>query len=246
MATKIEEWKWNLYLKRREVLMRDGIKKGLIKVYSEEFIETLRTVYYGGIPASILLLSRRHCSGRCYDSALLAAFGCCDDDFRLVDADIDGITLNPENVDEYKKANRDGNANKHYGNHCFLERTMSDGTVWVYDTTWGLVFEKSLYYRIEHPRITKINDKSATEAYIEYQDIKNADIEKDKYILPALLPLIEAVTSKENGLYKEALQREIELFKQTIGYQSVCEEVARDMEALGIRDEVWQFVKTAF
>lgn len=243
MATKIEEKKWMLYLKRREALMRYGFKKGLIKPYSEEFIESLRTVYYGGIPASILLLSKKTCNGKCYDRALLATFGCGDDDFQLVDADIDGITLNPKFVDEYKSTLQENNANEHYGNHCFLERTTKDGTVWVYDTTWGLVFEKNLYYEIEHPKVTKINDRKATEAYIEYQEIKNADIEKDKYVLPALLPLIEAVAETETGPYKKLLQIEIELFKQNIGYQAICEKVKQELDAL--RDKR-QYIKTAF
>lgn len=61
--------------------------------------------------------------------------------------------------------------------------------------------------------------------YIEYQDIKNADIERDKYALPLIMPMIEKIASNENGIYSEKLKQEIEEFKQRIDYKDICEEV---------------------
>lgn len=227
MATKLDKLKWQLYQTKSKVLLAYGIKNGLIKFYDEEFIERLRHVYYGGVAGSILLLSTYTCNRHCYDRALLATFGMGDDDFKLVDADIDGITLNPILKDKY--ANHD----EHYGNHCFVERTDKNGIVWVYDTTDGLVYEKNLYYKMERPKITQINDKQATLDYIEYKDIKNANIEHDKYGLPIILPNIEK--SVDRCLYKDRLRQEIEMFKQEINYDGICKEIHDDMVRLGMR-----------
>lgn len=65
MATKLEKMKWNLYLKKRKRIIVFGLKTGLIHTYEEELIENLRHVYYGGLPASIVLLCKRLCSGWC-------------------------------------------------------------------------------------------------------------------------------------------------------------------------------------
>ena len=230
MATMLENLKWQLYKKKREILIDYGIEKGLVHPYEVELIETLRNTYFGGVPASIILLSHKLTRGRCYDRALLACFGMGDDDFRMIDADIDGIKLKPKYIDEYREAISKGYTWDNYGNHCFVERTKKDGTVWVYDTTIGFVCEKNLYYKMENPKITKINDKQSVLNYFEYQDIKNADIEKDKYILPITMPNIEMIASVDDGMYKDILIYEIELFKEKIRYDDIVREVEEDMK----------------
>ena len=45
---------------------------------------------------------------------------------------------------------------------------MIDGTTWVYDTSVGLVFEKSLYYKMQNPKITKVNNRSTTLKFLYY------------------------------------------------------------------------------
>lgn len=234
MATVLENAKWKYYKLKRQMLFDYGIQNGLIYPYDSKFIESLRDIYFGGVPASILLLSRGYTSGRCYDCALLACFGMGDDDFRMVDANIDGLALNPVYIDEYNKIlEKCGEVIGNYKNHCFVERTKQDGTVWVYDTTLGIVCDKDLYYQIENPVITKINDKQSVLDYFEYQDIKNADIEKDKEILPIVLPNIEAMVVTDNGVYKNILKYELELFKKKIGYDSIVLELEKDMKEKG-------------
>jgi len=220
MVTKLDKIKWELWKKKNELLIRYGASRVLVRKYEDELIENLRHVYYGGIPASIILLCPTLCEGRCYDRALLMTLGFGDDAFKLVDADVDMIALDPRYIDA---------ANEHYANHCFAERTMKDGMTWVYDTTLGFICEKNLYYIIQHPRITKINEKAETIAFCEYRDIKNADIERDKYALPITLPNLEAiVASEERGLYVERLRYELELFKEQIGYDDICRELEED------------------
>ncbi len=234
MATKLDELKWKQYLKKRKKLYIYGAKNGLIHDYEQELIENLRHVYYGGIPASILLLCNRACNGYCYDRALLICHGFEDDEFKIVDADIDGIALNPIIIDKYNKAIENGNSWNHYANHCFVERTKKDGTTWVYDTSIGLVFEKNLYYELQNPIITKINDKQATLDYFEYQDVKNADIEKDKYVIPLILPNIEAAAEYDDDWYSQALKEEIKRFKKEINYDAIVKEIEEDMKRKGL------------
>ena len=228
MATKTEKLKWSIWKKRTVLLTSYGIKTGRIHSYEKELIENLRHVYYGGIPASILLLCEEVCNGFCYDRGVLVTLGFSDDDFRVVDADIDGIKLNPKYIDKNRE-----NQDPHYASHCFAERTKSDGTTWVYDTSMGLVIEKDLYYKMENPQITKINSKQETLNFCEYQDIKNSNINKDKYVLPLILPNIEYIASISSGIYHEELRQEIDLFKEKLDYDGICTEIQEDMIAKG-------------
>ena len=57
MATRIQKMKWDLHCKKEKMLLIYGLKNGLITLYDDELIEKLRNIYYGGIPASIILLS---------------------------------------------------------------------------------------------------------------------------------------------------------------------------------------------
>ena len=217
MATKLDHFKWKLYKKKRSVLCDFGILFGLIKPYDEQLIEKLRDVYYGGIPASVCLLSERGVSHHCYDRALLLAHAFKDEKFRMVDADVDGIVLNPKNIDYYENV-------LHYGNHCFIEKEDEKGMVWVYDTTNMLIYEKNLYYAIQRPKITMINEKEAVLNYCEFVDVENANLENDKYAATLLLPLIEKQIEGQK-IYKEELVREIQLYKEKINYESLCSEL---------------------
>ena len=224
MANKKDYLRWNLFLKKQYLIFKYGLKNGLIHSYEADFIENLRKVYYGGIPASIMLLCVSMCNGLCYDRGLLATFGFGDDDFNLVDADIDVINLNPLYINR---------TDPHYGNHCFVERIKKDGSVWVYDTTYGLVFEKNLYYRLQKPQVTARWTREETINFVEYQDIKNASIERDKYAIPLILPTYEYFATSFDEIYGDALREEIEIFKKDIGYEEICEELNQDMERHG-------------
>lgn len=230
MATKVDKLKWELYKKKKRMLMLWGIKNGFIFSYNERLIENLRNVYYGGIPGSVLLLCDSLCQGHCYDRSVLVTLGFEDDDFNIIKAGIDGIKLNPKYIDQYKEY-----PNIAYDSHSIAERILSDGSRWIYDTSVGLVFEKRLYWLIQRLDVRKINDKQATLDYIEYQDIKNADIDSDKYVLPLVLPMIERIIDNTIGLYDEVIKREIVLLKERIGYDSICQEIDEDMKSKGIR-----------
>ena len=226
MATKLEQLKWKLHKKKYDILFDYGVKHGLIRQYDNQLIENLRHVYYGGFPASILLLHGKLSRGHCYDRGTLITLGFGDDDFQVVDADVDSLKLNPQLVDEC----RYNNLSEHYPNHCFAERILKDGRTLVYDTSLGLVFDKKLYYRLENPKITKINDKETTLEFLYYDSQRDSNIETDKYTLPFLLPTIERNLEPIQLLYSEQLKEEIELFKKEINYESICEEVQNEIK----------------
>lgn len=231
MATRLENLKWKLYLMKRDILFEYGIRTGLIQMYDNELIKNLRHVYCGGLPASILLLHRDLSNGRCYDRGPLIALGFLDDDFRVVDADIDSLRLNPKYIDEYRK----GLTSEYFPNHCFAERAKKDGSTWVYDTSLGLVFEKNFYYQLEHPIITKVNDRETTLNFL-YEDFqRESDIEKDKDILPIVLPIIENSKEAVQPFYLENLQQEIEILKQELNYDEIYNEMKNDMLMRGFR-----------
>ena len=229
MATELEQLKWKLHKKKYDILFDYGVKHGLIRSYDNQLIENLRHIYYGGLPASILLLHGKLSNGYCYDRGTLITLGFGNDDFQVVDSDIDSLKLNPQFIDEY----RYNNLSEHYPNHCFAERTTSDGITWVYDTSVGLVFEKSLYYKMQNPKITKVNNRSTTLKFLYYDFQRDADIERDKYALPLILHNIEACMYPTQPFYLEQLKKEIEILKSEIGYDDVCKEMKEDMKRKG-------------
>lgn len=66
MAIKLQEIKWTLHNYKVKKLLIQGLKSGYITPYDDNLIEKLRNIYYGGIPASIILLSTGMSNGRCY------------------------------------------------------------------------------------------------------------------------------------------------------------------------------------
>ena len=115
-----------------------GFQTEKIQPYDEKLIEKLRTVYEGS---------------SCFHSFIVAWYvkwALLDEDIQFVYATIDGIRLNP-------KLEQD---NPMYAAYCFLEQTTKDGRHIIYDTSMGLVIDKSLYWLLEHPKVRKINSKA--------------------------------------------------------------------------------------
>ena len=232
MVTKIREMKWKLHEYKSKQLLLWGLKKGYIQPYDDELIEKLRNIYYGGIPASILLLSDGMSNGYCYDRALLLSQAFLDeeDDVQLVYASIDSLRLNP-------KIN---NKDPMFADHCIVERTTKDGDHIIYDTSSGFAYDKKLYWLMEHPKIRKINNKRSIIEFVKSEEQHHPeDIERDKYASPLILPMIEMTYGRQTEMYSsiglELLQREIDLFKKAIDYDAVCEEIDEDMKKLGLK-----------
>ena len=233
MSTKYQELKWKLFQKKSRALLIYGLKKGYIAPYDEELIEKLRTIYHGGIPASILLLSNGMSNGHCYDRALLMsrAFLDTEDDVNLIYASIDSIKLNPLYI-------KDDDEN--YADHCFVERITKEGYHIIYDTSTGLMYDKEMYWKMEKPKIRQINNKQSIINFIKEDNmIYPEDIDRDKYAAPLILPMIEMTYNRPGEMYAATkinlLQREIEFFKQQINYDEVCKEIDEDMKRVGLK-----------
>ena len=233
MTLKLQEIKWNLHNYKSRQLLLWGLKNGYIAPYDDKFIKKLRNIYIGGIPASILLLSDGMSNGFCYDRALLMsrAFLDDEDDVQLVYAAIDSLKLNPQLVDKDDPL---------YADHCFVERITKDGKHLIYDTSSGLVYDKKLYWLMEHPRIREINKKSSLIEFVKSDEYYHPeDIERDKYASPLILPMIEMTYGRPTEMYSQLginlLQREIEHFKKVINYDGVCKEIDDDMKRVRLK-----------
>lgn len=223
---RIQKLKWELQKKKFKMLLLWGLRHGYIFPYDDELIIKLRNIYYGGIPASIILLSNGMSNGHCYDRALLMsqAFLDSEDDVKLLYASIDSLRLNPDYI-------RD---NPMYADHCFVERTTKDGRHLIYDTSCGFIFDKKIYWLMENPKIRKINDKDAIKKFLD-EDCEKCtfNLENDKYVAPLILPMIESTFGRPTEMYSvkgiELLQREIEHYKNKIKYSDVVKEIEEDM-----------------
>ena len=232
MATKLQKMKWDLHQKKHRLLLLWGLKNGFIAPYDDELIEKLRKVYYGGIPASVILLSNGMTNGHCYDRALLMSRAFLDDegDVKLLYASIDSLKLNPRYIRK----------DPMYADHCIVERTTADGRKLIYDTSCGFVFDKDLYWLMERPNVRHSNGKDKIRQFVEEdEEYCPEDIDRDKYALPLILPFIEMTYGRPTEMYSlngiELLQREIEHYKKLIDYEAVCQEIDEDMKRLGIR-----------
>lgn len=213
----MQEKEWKIYCEKSDALLIEGLEKGLISLYDDKLIEKLRNIYYGGVPASIILLSDAMTNGYCYDRAFLLAraFLDTDDDINLIYATVDSLRLNPEYICD----------DSLYADHCIVSRTTKDGRCLIYDTSTGFVYDKEMYWLIENPKIRKIDNKESIRKFLLEEEKINPNCTKsDKYVAEIILPMLEAKALKEDEMYSakgiELLQREIEHYKQEIGYSA--------------------------
>ncbi|MBR5621095.1 hypothetical protein IKW75_01260 [Candidatus Saccharibacteria bacterium] len=183
---------------------------GYILPYDEELIKKLRNIYYGGVPASIILLCRAITDGMCYDRALLMsrAFLNDSDDVKLVYAKMADLKFNPI----YKN---------HDGDHCVVERITENGKHFIYDTSMGFVYAKWIYWLINFPRIRLVRHKDEIIEFLKNEESsvyseESIYVDRD-FALGLIIPSIEMTYGGEGELYSllsiELLQREVEFFK---------------------------------
>lgn len=60
--------------------------------------------------------------------------------------------------------------------------------------------------------------------FCDFVDVENADVERDKYIAPLLLPTIEKSISRQK-IYRKELEKELLLYKKEIDYDTLCLEM---------------------
>lgn len=214
MENTQERKKWEQHQLKQHKIFKEGILNNKIIPYDLNLIQRLRTVYFENIPASIWLLCGAKCDHCCYDLAILITLGFGDDDFLLIDANVDSIALNPSIVGEISK-NKQQNIN--YANHRIALRKCIDGSLWVYDTSRGLVFDRQLYFELENPQVTAVIKKQDVLDASAYKALKNTTIDIEE----AYKNLEEFEQfAQDETLYKSELKTEIELFKIHLEYLS--------------------------
>lgn len=234
--SKLDEIRWEIYKYKSKKLLLWGLRNHYIFPYTDELLEKLRTIYYGGLPASIILLSNSLSNGHCYDRALLLsqAFIDTDDDVNLIYADVDSIRLNPLYKEQYQKEDPT------YSDHCFVERITKNDVHIIYDTSSGFIYGKEIYWKMEHPKIRKINDKNSIIEFVKSEQYYHPqNMESDKYVLPLIIPMIESTYGMKTEGYSlpglEMLQKEVNYFKEAINYDNICKEIDDDMKRLRMR-----------
>lgn len=234
--SKLDEIRWEIYKYKSKKLLLWGLRNNYIFPYTDELLKKLRTISYGGLPASIILLSNSLSNGYCYDRALLLsqAFIDTDDDVNLIYASVDSIRLNPQYKEKYQKED------PMYSDHCFVERITKNNVHIIYDTSSGFIYGKEIYWKMEHPKIRKVNDKKSIIEFIKSEQYYHPqNMESDKYVLPLIIPMIESTYGRVTEGYSlpglEMLQKEIKHFKEIINYDNICKEIDDYMKRLRMR-----------
>lgn len=193
-----------------------------IGTYDQALIEKLRFVYYGGMPASIILMVQPLCKGNCYDRASMLSLGL--DKFDLVWGSIMRLRSGPSIV-------ANGYSELEDSDHCWVE---SGG--WVYDTSHCLKYKKWFYYLIERPIVRRRKDQDWCRSQPYYQEMLEDSVKIDIGLLPIIVPLIEPHVKK--SVYGSRLESEFELFKDRINYHQIRDEFYSDMIAKGFKTVV--------
>lgn len=115
-----------------------------------------------------------------------------------------------------------------------MERTREDGTVWVYEPSFGLAYRKDIYDKIEHPVVCRTMSREEVLNSYEYNDILTEDIEITKYASFQLVPFYEACLTVSQQFHMDALRKELELYKKKVNYDAICQEEYSNMKRLGL------------
>ena len=205
------ELRWQKYLDKKKEIELYGISNNLIYPIEDEIIKRLRNVYDLGLRASILISSSILCNSFCMQRPLLLTLAVGDEDFNIIDFFCNGIILNPEYIGQ-----NNINTDDYFGIHRVFERIREDGSRWIYDTSYGLVFEKNLYYTLEVNKVDTIISKNEILRSAKYNDLKNRSFEESIKAWQVYEPVLGDLVNKETDFRKITLEREVALFREDI------------------------------
>ena len=215
MRNKLEKFE-----KKHTKMLLYGFKHNLIFPYPDSLFDALRPYSIGGFPASIALFVNELCNGHCYDKARTISLAV--PDAKVIHADINSLRV----LDDGKNAE-----------HAIVETNMfGGGKTWIIDTSIGLIFDKKYYYEFEQPTINHVFEKDFLMQDPMLHEIIAGNFENDKYILPLVVPMIEAAIKNSNHLhtviYREKILSELELFKKAVGYDAIQAEIDNDVKLM--------------
>ncbi len=235
MAIDINEILWKKHLQKLELLkvklFRESLSNPNVGLYNIGLIRKFRDYYDFGIPASVFLLSNHLCNGNCFDSTFLLSRVLLDDedteDINIVLAEINTIRLNPFYI---KQEKRDG-----YADHWVVERILKNGTNLIYDTSLGIVFDSDSWFDLEEPKIkTTLGKSKICETIKQIEEENPEDFKPKLESIVNLLPEVEKHYGDPNEEYAKAsrLQREVEAFKDKMGYYIYCMNHEKEIETM--------------
>lgn len=206
--------------KKHTQMLLYGLKHKLIFPYPDELFDALRPYCLGGLPASIVLFENELCNGKCYDRARLMSLAFAD--AKIIHADINSLRVEP------------GSGSPE---HAIVETKEFGGNKnWIVDTSIGLVFDKDYYFNFEEPTINHELSKELLMQDPMILEIIASDFANDKYILPLVLPNVEAAIKNSQHLgtvlYREKILSELELFKKAIKYDEINAEIEEDLKLM--------------
>lgn len=204
--------------KEKLALYDEAVQKGLISNFDQVIITRLRKLYYGLYSGLIYMYYAPTDFDNIGDKAELLTHAIEDKDYTLVH----GLTDSTKDIPFYL----------YDANHldCNVWFEIREGQkVWVYDLFSMLKIEKSVYYALEHPQITKSipkdilmdNQGRFREDYSIYNDGFN-------FMLLKLLPEMEK--NLEKHPFKELLESEITRFKKDVDYENIRDETEEFLE----------------
>ena len=228
---------WNKWKEKERYLLIKGLKNGQIFPYEIDLIENLRNVYDGGIPASITLLSNYLSNGQCHERAFLLSRAFIDDEYTkeisLLQADIDGIRLNPIYIEKYDKINQK------YARHTVVKRITVDGDVLIYDTSMGFVLDYDIWKEMQNPTNIVERNEYWIRDLIEKIKVENPDDFRPNPMAAAIIiPEVEKHYNDPDEQYAGEtgwLQGEVDLFKTLIGYDNFCKQNRKEIKKLKLR-----------
>lgn len=198
--------------------------------YGSKLIEALREVYWGGMPGSVLLLSRQTSGRYGIDMPLLMVRGLLmmGVHFRSISL-VRASTTSTRILRRYwpEVAEQVGRWN------YLVERQMPNGEVLVYDTSLGLAFNSRVYRWLERPRHkTVIRGEKLVHFILDLQPQKG---DCDPAQAVNYREMAEGVLAEIAAGYKELdewytslglLQREVQLYRERVGLEEQSAEIS--------------------
>jgi len=170
-----------LYTRRYNKLFQKGLKENKIIYFEPEIFEKLKEFQYAGFPLNILIGSIRLSNGKCYDRSMALTF--IFDDCMLVNG----------NLSKYANIIDDEEFD-----HSWVE--YND---FVYDTSWGMKFDKKLYYELMGVEINKSQTTAQMMQDEWYVEQKEAKLEDNLSFIDITVPLVICVLESELEQYEE-------------------------------------------
>jgi len=169
-----------LYTKRYHKLFERGINKNKVSYFEPEIFEKLKEYQFAGCPLNILIGSIKLSNGKCYDRSMGLTF--IFDDCILVNGNLSRYAKTRGEEDYF---------------HSWVEKDS-----FVYDTTWGMKFDKKLYYKLMGVKINKSQTTSQMMQDEWYVEQKEAKLEDNLSFIDIMVPLVICVLEIELREYE--------------------------------------------